>query len=299
MSKIVLLASNPKLYSNQRLMEEAIKAGHEIEFVNIKDCHLYISKGKPEIYLTDGRKLENIDAVIPRIRPTMTFAGTTIIRQFEMMNIYCLNGSLSITGSRDKLHSLQLLSRGGVDIPITGFSHSTYETKHLIKMVGGAPLIVKLLEGAKGIGVVLAETGKAAESVINAFRSLSAHILVQEYIKESKGRDIRCFVIGNQVVAAIERQAEEGEFRANIHLGGKARMIEVTEEEKKIAINSAKIIGLDIAGVDLVRSNSGPKVLEVNSSPGLEGIETSTGINVAGKIMGFINDKIRCNSLNC
>lgn len=293
MSKIILLASNPKLYSNQRLMEEAIKHGHEIEFVNIKDCNLYISKEKSEIHLTNGKKLENINAVIPRIRPSMTFAGTTIVRQFEMMNTYCLNGSLPIMSSRDKLHSLQLLARGGVDIPVTGFSYSTYETKHLIKMVGGAPLIVKLLEGAKGIGVVLAETGKAAESVINAFRSLSAYILVQEYIKESKGKDIRCFVIGNQVIAAIERQAEEGEFRANIHLGGKAKMIEITEEEKKIAINSAKIIGLDIAGVDLVRSNSGPKVLEVNSSPGLEGIETATGINIAEKIIKFIENKLK------
>lgn len=293
MSKIILLASNPKLYSNQRLMEEAINSNHEIEFVNIKDCNLYISKGKSEIYLTDGKKLENIDVVIPRIRPSMTFAGTTVVRQFEMMNIYCLNDSWSIMGSRDKLHSLQLLSRAGVDIPITGFSHSTYETKHLIKMVGGAPLIIKLLEGAKGIGVVLAETGKAAESVINAFRSLNAHILVQEYIKESKGKDIRCFVVGDQVVTAIERQAEEGEFRANIHLGGRAKMVKITEEEKAIAINSAKIIGLDVAGVDLVRSNSGPKVLEVNSSPGLEGIENATGINVARKIIEFIESKVK------
>ena len=293
MSKIILLASNPKLYSNQRLMEEAINSNHEIEFVNIKDCNLYISKGKSEIYLTDGKKLENIDVVIPRIRPSMTFAGTTVVRQFEMMNIYCLNDSWSIMGSRDKLHSLQLLSRAGIDIPITGFSHSTYETKHLIKMVGGAPLIIKLLEGAKGIGVVLAETGKAAESVINAFRSLNAHILVQEYIKESKGKDIRCFVVGDQVVTAIERQAEEGEFRANIHLGGRAKMVKITEEEKAIAINSAKIIGLDVAGVDLVRSNSGPKVLEVNSSPGLEGIENATGINVARKIIEFIESKVK------
>ena len=293
MSKIILLASNPKLYSNQRLMEEAINSNHEIEFVNIKDCNLYISKGKSEIYLTDGKKLENIDVVIPRISPSMTFAGTTVVRQFEMMNIYCLNDSWSIMGSRDKLHSLQLLSRAGIDIPITGFSHSTYETKHLIKMVGGAPLIIKLLEGAKGIGVVLAETGKAAESVINAFRSLNAHILVQEYIKESKGKDIRCFVVGDQVVTAIERQAEEGEFRANIHLGGRAKMVKITEEEKAIAINSAKIIGLDVAGVDLVRSNSGPKVLEVNSSPGLEGIENATGINVARKIIEFIESKVK------
>lgn len=291
--KIILLASNPELYSNQRLMEAASKAGHDIQFVNIRDCYINIAAGKPEIYHKDDKKLENIDVVIPRIRPSMTFYGTTIVRQFEMMNVYCLNKSLPITSSRDKLNTLQLLSHENLPMPTTSFSHSVYETKHLIKMVGGAPLVIKLLEGTKGVGVVLAETSKAAESVINAFKSLKADILVQEFIKESKGRDIRCFVVGNKVVASMERQAEEGEFRANMHLGGRAKAIEITDEEKTIAIKAVKVLGLDIAGVDMVRSNSGPKILEINSSPGLEGIEAATGVDVAGKIIGFLEKKCK------
>ncbi len=291
--KIILLASNPELYSNQRLIEAALKAGHDIQFVNIRDCYINIAAGKPEIYYKDDKRLGNIDAVIPRIRPSMTFYGTTIVRQFEMMNVYCLNKSLPITSSRDKLNTLQLLSHENLPMPTTSFSHSVYETKHLIKMVGGAPLVIKLLEGTKGVGVVLAETSKAAESVINAFKSLKADILVQEFIKESKGRDIRCFVVGNKVVAAMERQAEEGEFRANMHLGGKARAIEITDEEKNIAIKAVKTLGLDIAGVDMVRSNSGPKILEINSSPGLEGIEQATGVDIAGKIISFLEKMVK------
>ena len=274
-------------------MEAAFKAGHDIQFANIRDCYINIAAGKPEIYYKDNKKLENIDAVIPRIRPSMTFYGTTIVRQFEMMNVYCLNKSLPITSSRDKLNTLQLLSHENLPMPTTSFSHSVYETKHLIKMVGGAPLVIKLLEGTKGVGVVLAETSKAAESVINAFKSLKADILVQEFIKESKGRDIRCFVVGNKVVAAMERQAEEGEFRANMHLGGKAKAIEITDEEKLIAIKAVKTLGLDIAGVDMVRSNSGPKILEINSSPGLEGIEAATGVDIAGKIIRFLEKKCK------
>jgi ribosomal protein S6--L-glutamate ligase len=222
----------------------------------------------------------------------MTFTGTTIVRQFEMKNIYCLNNSMSIIRSRDKLHSMQLLARQHINMPITSFSESSNETKHLIKNVGGAPVIVKLLEGTKGVGVVLAETGKAAESVVSAFRSLNADILVQEYIKESKGRDIRCFVIGDQVITSMERRAEEGEFRANIHLGGKAHIIEITDEEREMAINAAKIIGLDVAGIDMVRSNNGAKILEVNSSPGLEGIEAATGIDIAGKMIELLEKKL-------
>jgi ribosomal protein S6--L-glutamate ligase len=290
--EIILLASNPDLYSNRRLMEAAQNAGHNIQFVNIRDCYINISAGNPEIYYKDDKKLENIDAVIPRIRPSMTFYGTTIVRQFEMMNVYCLNKSLPTISSRDKLHTLQLLSHENLPMPTTSFSHSVDETKHLIKMVGGAPLVIKLLEGTKGVGVVLAETGKAAESVINAFKSLKADILVQEFIKESKGRDIRCFVVGNKVLAAMERQAEEGEFRANMHLGGKARSIEITDEERAIAIKAVKTIGLEIAGVDIVRSNSGPKILEINSSPGLEGIEAATGVDIAGKIIAFLEKMV-------
>ncbi len=289
---IILLASNSKLYSNRRIVEAAKKAGHNINFVNIKDCYINIKTSSPEIYHKKGKKLEGIDAVIPRIKPSKTFYGTTLVRQFEMMNVYCLNKSLAITSSRDKLNTLQLLSHENLPMPITSFSHSVYETKQLMQMVGGAPLVVKLLEGTKGIGVVLAETNKAAESVINAFKSLKADILVQEYIKESKGRDIRCFVVGDQVVAAMERQAEEGEFRANIHLGGTATAVEITEEEREIAIKAVKTIGLDIAGVDMVRSNSGPKILEINSSPGLEGIEAASGIDVAGEIIRFLEKQI-------
>lgn len=289
---IILLASNPKLYSNQRLLEASRKRGHEISFVNIKNCYINIISAKPEIYYK-SKKLENIDAVIPRIKPSKTFYGTTLVRQFEMMNVYCLNKSNAVAASRDKLNTLQLLSHENLPFPITSFSNSVYDTKQLIQMVGGAPLVVKLLEGTKGIGVVLAETNKAAESVINAFKSLKADILVQEYIKESKGRDIRCFVVGDRVVAAMQRQAEDGEFRANIHLGGKACAVEISEEEREIAIRAVKTIGLDVAGVDMVRSNTGPKILEVNSSPGLEGIEAASGVDVADQIIEFLEKKLK------
>ncbi len=285
---IILLASNQALYSNRKIMQAAKNAGHNIKFVNIKDCYINITANKPEVYYKNAKKFDNVDAVIPRIKPSMTFYGATIVRQFEMMNVYCLNQSLAITNSRDKLNTLQLLSRENLPMPNTSFSHSVYETKQLMEMVGGAPLVIKLLEGTKGIGVVLAENTKAAESVINAFKSLKANILVQEYIKESKGKDIRCFVVGDKVVAAMERQAEEGEFRANMHLGGKALAVEITDEERLIAIKAVKTVGLDIAGVDMVRSNSGPKILEVNSSPGLEGIESASGVDVAGEIVSFL-----------
>jgi len=289
---LILLASNSKLYSNRRLIEAAKKAGHKIIFANIRDCYINIAANKPEVYYKNGKKLKNINAIIPRIKPSMTFYGTTIVRQFEMMNVYCLNKSLAITSSRDKLNTLQLLSHENLPMPITSFSHSVYETKQLMQMVGGAPLVVKLLEGTKGIGVVLAESSKAAESVINAFKSLKADILVQEFIKESKGRDIRCFVVGDRVVAAMERQAEEGEFRANMHLGARAIAVQITDEERVIAIKAVKTIGLDIAGVDMVRSNSGPKILEINSSPGLEGIEAASGVNIADEIIKFLEEQV-------
>ncbi len=218
----------------------------------------------------------------------MTFYASAIVRQFEAMAVRCLNGSEAITKSRDKLHTLQILAQHGLGIPLTSFANSSYETKDLIKLVGSAPLVIKLLEGTKGVGVVLAETNKAAESVINAFRSLKADILVQHYIKESKGQDIRCFVIGDKVVASMERIAQEGEFRANIHLGAIARPIEITNEERDFAIKAAKIIGLEIAGVDMVRSGSGPKILEINSSAGLEGIEGVSGIDIAAKMIEYL-----------
>ncbi len=296
--KIALLASNPKLYSNQRIIEAAKKRGHEIDFADLGGCYIKVSSPnignvstQSEIYYNDSEPFKNIDAIIPRIKPSITFYGTVIIRQFEINQVYCLNKSDGIIKSRDKLWTLQVLSGNGISIPTTSFANSFYETKDLIKLVGGAPLVVKLLEGTKGIGVVLAENTKAAESVINAFRSLKADILVQQYIKESKGRDIRCFVIGDQVVASMQRVAEEGEFRANIHLGGKGEAIEITDEERALAINATKLIGLDVAGVDMVRSNSGPKILEINSSPGLEGIEKATNIDIASKMIEFLEEK--------
>ncbi len=283
--KIILLASNPKLYSNLRIIEAARERKHEIEFANVGGCYIKVAPNACEIFADEGKKLEKIDCVIPRLKPSMTFYGTSIVRQFEVMGIKCLNGSQEITKSRDRLHTLQILSQHNIGAPVTSFANSSYDTKDLIKLVGGTPLVVKLLEGTKGVGVVLAETNKAAESVINAFRSLKADVLVQHYVKESKGCDLRCFVIGNEVVASMERIAQEGEFRANIHLGATARAVEITDEERNLAIKAAQIIGLEVAGVDMVRSNSGPKLLEINSSPGLEGIEKATGIDIAGKMI--------------
>ncbi len=291
--KLILLASNPKLYSNRRIIEAAKARGLDIEFVNVGGCYIKVETNNSEIFFNDGKKIENVDYVIPRIRPSMTFYGSTIIRQFETMGVKCLNGADAIMNSRDKLCTLQILAMQGFGVPTTSFANSFYETKDIIKLVGGSPLVIKLLEGTKGVGVVLAETTKAAESVINSFRSLKADILVQHYIKESKGHDIRCFVIGDEVVASMQRQAQEGEFRANIHLGAKAYSVEITQEEREIAIRATKIMNLDVAGVDMVRSEKGPKILEVNSSPGLEGIEGVTGINVAGKMIDFIEKKIK------
>ncbi len=290
--KIILLASNPKLYSNRRIIEVAQARGHQIEFANVGECYVKVDSTNCEIFYDEGKKLENIDFVVPRIKPAMTFYSSVIVRQFETMNINCLNGADAIVNSRDKLCTLQMLAKHGYNIPVTSFANSSYETKDLIKLVGSAPLVIKLLEGTKGVGVVLAETNKAAESVINAFRSLKADILVQQYIKESKGHDIRCFVVGDEVVASMQRQAGEGEFRANIHLGAKAFPIDITDEERKMAIGAAKIMNLDVAGVDMVRSSTGPKILEINSSPGLEGIEGATGVDVAAKMIEFMEKKI-------
>lgn len=291
--KIIILASNPNLYSNKRILEAAKNRGHDIEFVDVATCHIKVCSSGSEIFYNEGKRLEKVDFVIPRIKPAMTFYATAIVRQFELKGISCLNGSEAIKKSRDKLHSLQLLSEQGLQIPTTSFAHSSDNTKDLISLVGGAPLVVKLLQGTKGVGVVLAETAKAADSVINAFKSLKAEILAQQYVKESKGQDIRCFVIGNKVVASIKRQAQEGEFRANIHLGATAHALEITDEERKMAIKAAKVIGLVVAGVDMVRSNSGPKILEINSSPGFEGVESVIDIDIAGKMIEFLEKKIR------
>ncbi len=283
--RIGLLANNPELYSNQRIMEAGEERGHKMQFLNIKQCYMKLDQESPEIHSRGGKMLNNLDAIIPRIRPSITFYGCALIRQFESLGIHALNSASSITQSRDKLYSLQLLQSNGLDIPTTGFANSPIDTDDLIEMVGGAPLIVKLLEGAQGRGVVLAETRKAAESVINAFKSLRANLLVQRFIKEADGKDIRCFVVNGKVIASIQREAPPGEFRANIHLGGQASQIKVTPEEKKLALKSAKVLGLKVAGVDIIRSNKGPLLLEVNSSPGLEGIENATGKDVAGSMI--------------
>jgi len=290
--KIGLLASNPELYSNKRIIEAGESRGHEMIFLNIKECYIKLDGEKPEIHYRGGKILNDLDAVIPRIRPSITYYGCALTRQFEALKIFCLNDSRSITKSRDKLYSLQAFIHSGIAIPTTGFANSPLDTNDLIKMVGGTPLIVKLLEGTQGKGVVLAETKKAAESVINAFKSLNANILVQEFIKEANGKDIRLFVIDNKVVAAIQREALPGEFRANIHLGGTASIIKPTLEEKKLALKATKAMGLKVAGVDIIRSAKGPLLLEVNSSPGLEGIEGATNKDIAGLMIRAIEKTI-------
>jgi len=285
--KIAILSRNPRLYSTRRLMEAAKTRGHEVVVLDVLRCYMNITSMRPEMHYK-GEKLEGFDAVIPRIGASVTFYGTAVLRQFEMMGVFTLNESVAIARSRDKLRSLQLLSRKGIGLPVTGFAHKPDDIQDLIKMVGGAPLVIKLLEGTQGIGVVLAETHKAAESVIEAFMGLKANILAQEYVKEAGGADIRCFVIGDKVVAAMKRQAKEGEFRSNLHRGGSASLIRITPEERSTAVRAANTMGLNVAGVDVLRSNHGPVVMEVNSSPGLEGIETATGKNVAVLIIQFI-----------
>ncbi|MBI4357613.1 MAG: 30S ribosomal protein S6--L-glutamate ligase [Gammaproteobacteria bacterium] len=286
--KIAVLAHNPDLYSNRRLMQAGRIRGHDMRFINVSQCYINITADNPKICYRGGEVLSDFQAVIPRIRPVDTFYGTAVVRQFEMQGVYCLNDSISILRSRDKLRTLQILSRKGINMPITGFADLPLDTTALVRMVGGAPLIVKLLEGAQGVGVVLAETNQAAESVINAFKSLRAHILVQEFIKEAEGKDLRCFLVGHKVVAAMERKAAPGEFRANLHQGGTATLAKTTKEERHMAVQAARAIGLRVAGVDIVRSKNGPKVLEVNSSPGLEGIEETTGKNIANLMIEHI-----------
>ncbi len=285
--KIALLSRNPKLYSSRRLIEAAQTRGHQIEVIDILRAYMNITSHKPSIHYK-GKVLDDFDAVVPRIGASVTFYGTAVLRQFEMMGVYPLNESVAITRSRDKLRSMQLLSRKGIGLPVTGYARKPDDIKDVIEMVGGAPLVVKLLEGTQGIGVVLAETQKAAESVIEGFMGVKANILVQEFIKEADGSDIRCFVIGGKVVASIKRQAPKGEFRSNIHRGGTAMPIRITPEERLTATRAAKIMGLNVAGVDMLRSNHGPVVMEVNSSPGLEGIENATGKDIAGLIIEYM-----------
>lgn len=285
--KIAILSRNSRLYSTRRLVEAAQARGHEVRVVDALRCYMNITAHNPQIHYR-GEILEHFDAVIPRIGASITFYGSAVLRQFEMMNVYPLNESVAISRSRDKLRSLQLLSRKGVGMPVTGFAHSPDDIQDLLNIVGGAPTVIKLLEGTQGIGVVLAETQQAAESVIQAFMGLKQHILVQEFIQEAKGADIRAFVVGNKVVAAMKRQAKDGEFRSNLHRGGSASLCRITPEERAVAIRAARVMGLNVCGVDLLRSNHGPVVMEVNSSPGLEGIEAASGKDVASLIIQFI-----------
>lgn len=288
--KIAILSRGPKLYSTRRLVEAAEAKGHEVRVIDALRCYMNINSVHPEVHYK-GEVLEEFDAIIPRIGASVTFYGTAVLRQFEMMNVFPLNESVAISRSRDKLRSLQLLSRKGVGLPVSGIAHSPDDVDDLLKIVGGAPVVIKLLEGTQGVGVVLAETHSAATSVIQAFNGLKANILVQEFIKEAGGADIRCFVVGGKVIAAMKRQGKEGEFRSNLHQGGSANLIKITSAERATAVNAAKIMGLNVCGVDLLRSNHGPVVMEVNSSPGLEGIEKATGKDIASMIIDFIEVK--------
>jgi ribosomal protein S6--L-glutamate ligase len=286
--KIAILSRSSSLYSTSRLREAAVERGHEVSVVDYLRCYMEISARRPKV-LYRGEEVRP-DAVIPRIGATYTFYGAAVVLQFEMAGVFSLNDSQAISRSRDKLRSLQLLSRAGVDLPTTSFAHSTQDIDGLLEVVGGPPVVVKLLEGTQGLGVVLAETRKAADSVISAFRQLDANILVQEYVKEARGADVRAFVVGGKVVAAMKRQGPPGEFRSNLHRGGHAEVIKLSPGERATAVRAAKTMGLNVAGVDLIQSDVGPMVLEVNSSPGLEGIEAASGVDIAAAIIEFIED---------
>ena len=288
--KIAILSRKGSLYSTRRLKEAGQQLGHEIHVIDYLRCYMNITSHKPKV-IYQGTPLDDYNSIIPRIGASQTFYGTAVVRQFEMMGVFPANESQAISRSRDKLRCLQLLARAGIGLPVTGFANSTKDVDGLINIVGGAPLVVKLLEGTQGIGVVLAETNSAAESVIEAFRGLNANILVQEYIREAGGADIRCLVVGSRVIAAMRRQARPGEFRSNLHRGGTAEKVRLTPEERTTAVRAAKAMGLNVAGVDILRSNHGPVVIEVNSSPGLEGIEKATKVDVAGTIIKFLEKK--------
>ncbi|MBT3610387.1 MAG: 30S ribosomal protein S6--L-glutamate ligase [Gammaproteobacteria bacterium] len=292
--KIAILSRSKSIYSTNRLVEAAQARGHEVRVIDHVRCFMDITSDRPSIHYKDEEfGPEHFDAVIPRIGASVTFYGTAVVRQFEMMGVYSVNESVAITRSRDKLRSLQLLSRKKIGIPVTAFANSPDDVPGLIREVGGAPLVIKLLEGTQGIGVVLAETRTAAKSVIQGFMGLSANILVQEYIKEAGGSDLRCFVVGGKVIAAMQRTAPDGDFRSNLHRGGTATLVKLTAQERRTAVNAAKIMGLNVCGVDLLRSNRGPLVMEVNSSPGLGGIEAATNKDVADIIIEFIEKEAR------
>jgi ribosomal protein S6--L-glutamate ligase len=296
--KIAIMATNPHLYSHQRLKSAGEEAGHEVNIINPLHCYLNVAASCPKVHYRGGEPLPKYDAVIPRIGASITYYGTAVLRHLETMGIYTVNESIAISRSRDKFRALQLLARKGIPMPLTSFAQSPDDTEDLIRMVGGAPLVIKLLEGTQGKGVILADSHQSAVSIINAFKEMSANILVQEFIEESRGTDIRCFVIGDKVVAAIKRMAKDGDFRANVHQGGKAMKVTLSPQERAIAIGAAKTMGLKVAGVDLIRSNHGPLVLEINSSPGLEGIEKATHVNIAGKIIQYIEKNAKPIGIN-
>jgi ribosomal protein S6--L-glutamate ligase len=289
---IAILSQNASLYSTARIKAAGEERGHTVRVIDYLRCYMNIASSKPQV-IYQGQPLSDIDAIVPRIGASKTFYGTAVVRQFEMMGVFSANASQAISRSRDKLRCLQILAREGIGLPVTGFAHSTKDIEGLIETVGGAPLVIKLLEGTQGIGVVLAETHSAAKSVIEAFRGLDANILVQEFIREAGGEDIRCLVVGDKVVASMRRKGAPGEFRSNLHRGGKAELAKLTPIERKTAISAAKAMGLRIAGVDILRSNHGPVVMEVNSSPGLEGVEKATQVDVAGKIVAFLEKHAR------
>ena len=285
--KIAMLARNPKLYSHRRLLEAAEERGHQLQILNTLRCTMNITSHRPSI-LYNGETLKGFDAVIPRIGASITHYGLAVLRQFEMMGVWPLNESVAVGRSRDKLRSMQIFAKHGLGLPVTAFAHDPKQTDEVLKIIGGAPAVIKLLEGTQGIGVVLGETSNSAKSVIEAFRGLNVNILVQEFIKEAGSSDIRIFVVGGKVVAAMKRTGAEGDFRSNLHRGGTATMVKITPEERSTAVRAAKVMGLNVAGVDILRSNHGPVIMEVNSSPGLEGIENATGKDIAGQIIQFI-----------
>jgi ribosomal protein S6--L-glutamate ligase len=285
--KIAMLARNAELYTHKRLKAAAEERGHTLDIINTLRCYMNIASRRPEVYY-NGEKLEGYDAVIPRIGASITFYGMAVLRQFEMQGVYPLNESVGIGRSRDKLRSMQLLARDGIGLPVTTFAHDPKQTEEVLALAGNAPVVIKLLEGTQGIGVVLADTKRSAKSVIEAFRGAGVNILVQEFIKEAGGSDIRAIVVGGKVIAAMKRTGADGDFRSNLHRGGSAQVVKLSPEERSTAIRSAKAMGLNVCGVDMLRSNHGPVVMEVNSSPGIEGIEKATGLDIAGKFIEHI-----------
>jgi len=293
--KIAMLARNAELYSHKRLKAAAEERGHTLDIINTLRCYMNIASRRPEVYY-NGSKLEGYQAVIPRIGASITFYGMAVLRQFEMQGVYPLNESVGIGRSRDKLRSMQLLARDGIGLPVTTFAHDPKQTEEVLELAGGAPVVIKLLEGTQGIGVVLADTKRSAKSVVEAFRGAGVNILLQEFIKEAGGTDIRAIVIGGRVVAAMKRSGAEGDFRSNLHRGGSAELIKLSPEERSTAVRSAKAMGLNVCGVDMLRANHGPVVMEVNSSPGLEGVEKATGLDIAGKIIEYIEKNAKPNA---